>query len=158
MGTAGVSFFSGLPTLLELLDRYPMAPALHEAACKALVSDAEHQDGAVFPGSILHTAPALSYYATKLITGMVQHCPNPKYNPLKLATAAAELLGHVLGMVEPKTFLPSQLAVQATDEDSKDPKGPVLEDGLTALTELLRQFPNSAGLAAEVCRALIRVR
>jgi len=158
-------FFFWLATSLGVTECYPYAPVLHESACRVLVGDAEHQDGAIYPGSILHSAPSLAFYATKLVTGMVQNCPNPKYNPLKLANAAAELLGHVLGAVEPGTFLPAQQAKRTenelgvhTDEHSSDPSGPVLEDGLVALAGLLRQFPNSAPLAAQVCRALVRIR
>merc|ERR1712187_75341 len=72
---------------------------------------------------------------------LVPDCPKylSQYNPAILASRAAALLGHVLGAVSPTN-------------------GPVLEKGFRCLFDLLASFPQSAFLASEVCRALVRIK
>ena len=61
---AALSFFSGLPTVLQFLEQYSTAPRLHESACKVVVADAEHQDGATTDGTIMHSASRLAFWAS----------------------------------------------------------------------------------------------
>jgi len=135
-----VFFFSGLPRLQLMMDRYPEAPVFHEAACGVLVDDAEHQDGSDLPGSIMHSAVSLAVYVTKVLRKLV---PGAK-NGQALAVKAVELHGHVLGAVPPGTVLCEQ-------------EGPVLENGIVSLVELLQLFPASSKVASAVCCALVRI-
>mmetsp|Transcript_60125 Transcript_60125/g.169592 ORF Transcript_60125/g.169592 Transcript_60125/m.169592 type:complete len:593 (-) Transcript_60125:152-1930(-) len=161
-----ISFFSGLPRLQAMLEKYPEAPVFHEAACAVLVDLAEHEDGSDSPGSVMGVAPSIAYYATKVLMALVPLAPNAE----ALATRAVKLLGHALGAVAPGTWLPAHREQHLQEQDREmqegprrrasrpaKPEGPVLEDGLASLLELLRQFPASSQVASEVCCTLVRV-
>jgi hypothetical protein len=137
-----LSFFGGLPKLFALLEKYPDGPILHQSACHVLIEDAKHQDGATDEGTILHAAASVASYANRVLEELV---PKAQF-PVPLAAKAVELHGHVLGNVAQRRYPAGDSAAHADHY--------LIETSINSILRVLKDFPQSAMLASEVCRAL----